>query len=300
VKELRACPLCGETGGREFYRFEPARWIPGSVVRCPGCQLLYKQPAEAAKPVAEYYQEDRYHDHDYWSREHAAASTLDRIRDSLLKTLGPGAGRSLLDVGCGPGLFLERAREAGFAVTGVELNPELARRARERAPGGEIVVSDFTQFSSGRRFDVITMLDLIEHLPDPLAALRRAREMLNPGGHIVLYTPNHRGVLCRTAHAAYRLSGGLFRRPVVEIFDCLHVVFFDVPTLDLALRKSAFQVVGTTTWGYDPERSVQAPGIWSLGARGLEAVGGAIFGRFRILMFGKKPAPEPAAARPLV
>jgi SAM-dependent methyltransferase len=286
VRELTACPLCGDVAGRELYRFEPALWIPGRVIRCASCRTVYKKPSEAAKPVAEYYQESRYQELDYWSHEDETLSMLNKIRDSILRTLGSGTGRTLLDVGCGPGLFLGLAQEAGFEVTGVELNPQLALRAKARTNGAQIIVSDFIKLPTDRSFDVISMLDLIEHLPDPLAALRHARQMLKPGGHIVLYTPNHRGIICRFADAAYRVSGGRFQRPVVEIFDCLHVVFFDISTLNLALRKTGFQVIETATWGYDPGRSVQATGPWSLGVRSLETIGGIIFGKFRILMFG--------------
>jgi SAM-dependent methyltransferase len=297
VRELTACPLCGDVSARELYRFEPALWIPGRVIRCVGCHIVYKQPSEAAKPVAQYYQERRYQELDYWSREDEARATLNKIRNSILGTLGSGAGRTLLDVGCGPGLFLGLAQQAGFEVAGVELNPQLALRAGEHTNGAEIIISDFMKVPADRRFDVISMLDLIEHLPDPLAALRHARQMLKPDGHIVLYTPNHRGIICRVADAAYRASGGRFQRPVVEIFDCLHVVFFDISTLKLALRKTGFQVIKTATWAYDPVRSALATGLWSLGVRSLEAIGGGILGKFRILMFGKKLALEPQNAR---
>src|SRR6267143_1034072 len=280
VRELMACPLCGDVSARELYRFEPALWIPGRVIRCASCGTVYKRPSEAAKPVAEYYQEPRYQELEYWSREDEARAVLNKIRDSILRTLGSGAGRTLLDVGCGPGLFLGLAQQAGFEVTGVEVNPQLALRAKECTHGGQIIISEFMKVPADRRFDVISMLDLVEHLPDPLAALRHARQMLKPDGHIVLYTPNHRGILCRVADAAYRVSRGRFQRPIVEIFDCLHVVFFDIPTLKLALRKTGFQVVRTATWGYDPGRSVQATGPWSFGVRTLEAIGGSILGKF--------------------
>jgi SAM-dependent methyltransferase len=287
---LQRCPLCGESEGTVLYRFEPARWIPGEVIRCAGCRGIYKKISRSARPIADYYRDASYHGSDYWSGsfEQHAMFALRRIRDAIASNAGGGRGRSLLEVGCGPGRFLALAQESGFEVSGVDLSDGLADEARRRTGGAEIVCGDFATVPFGRQFDVIAMLDLIEHLPDPLASVRRAYELLTPGGRLAVYTPNHGGITARVANLAYRWSGGAIAGPVNEIFDCLHVVFFDVPSLRHALEQGGFRVTKTLLYPYDPERNDQATGASAWGVRALEALGPLAGGQFRILMLAQK------------
>lgn len=100
----------------------------------------------------------------------------------------PRPGR-LLDIGCGNGAFLARARDMGWTVSGCE--PD--RKAVEvcRSLGLDVLVGDaFNSEFDSRRFDVITMSHVIEHVSDPIALFRRAHELLNPGGKLWLALPN--------------------------------------------------------------------------------------------------------------
>lgn len=280
------CPICGARGAREMYRFVPARSIPGSVVRCLGCTTMYKVLADPSKPPSAYY-DDSYADSDYWTPDDASTRAFTWIRDAIARVVSP-RGASLLDVGCGPGLFVEAAQARGFRVTGLELNATLAQRARERT-GAEVVVGDFLATPlAGRKFDVITMLDLIEHLPDPVGALAQSAELLAPGGRLVLYTPNHSSVIVRVADLVYRATRGRLAGPVAEIFDCTHVVFFDVATLTRAVHAAGLDCVDVAMGKYDPARSNQATGASALALRGLEAISPLVDGQFRILMFAQK------------
>ena len=285
-----ACPLCGEARFSRLYGFDPAQWIPGQVVRCAACGAVYKKPSAAARPLWDYYRDVRYRDLHYWSFEAGALRALRQIRDEMVAVVGPSGARSLLEVGCGTGRFLQLAQERGFNVTGVELNEGLAEQARQHTGDSPIVCGDFMTQDFGRRFDVIAMLDLIEHMPDPLSALRRSHELLQPGGFLVVYTPNHAGITTRVADLAYRISGGAIAGPVNEIFDCLHVVFFDVDSLRSALERSGFRMVKLCQSPYDPGRNDQATGVSAVAVRVLEALGSVCFGQFRMLMFGQKPS----------
>jgi SAM-dependent methyltransferase len=97
-----------------------------------------------------------------------------------------GSGR-ILDVGAAYGLFLKVARRRGWDATGVEIAPDCAREA-SRLSGAPVVIGDFLDASLDGRFDVVCMFDVIEHLRDPLAALRRAHDLLEPGGILAVET----------------------------------------------------------------------------------------------------------------
>jgi SAM-dependent methyltransferase len=275
-----------------MYRFEPALWIPGRVVRCTACGAVYKKPSPDARPLWDYYRDPKYRELHYWSFDEAAARALERTLDAIVSVTGDPASRTLLEIGCGTGQFLQLAQQRGFEVSGVELNADHVAEARSRTNGSPIVCGDFMTEPFDRRFDVIAMLDLIEHLPDPLRALRRSCELLKPGGHVVVYTPNHGGITPRVADLAYRVTRGSVAGPVKEIFDCLHVVFFDVRSLQSALERSGFGVTRLVLSPYDPSRNDQATGVSALAVRMLEAAGSVCFGQFRMLMFGQKPKPD--------
>jgi len=285
---LSVCPVCGDEDFRVLYRFQPARWIPGKVVRCSDCTMIYKIPSSGSKPLVDYY-DQTFTGLDYFHQEEAAVRALQKVRDHIANTLD-ATSLSLLDIGCGTGIFLKLAQQAGFDVTGLELNSTLANKVREKTKA-EVIVGDFMSAGlDGRLFDVITLLDLIEHLPNPLSALKRCHKLLKPGGYIVVYTPNHSSLIVRFADVLYRISAGRVANPITEIFDLTHVTFFDLQTLSLALTKTDFSVVKTILLKYDPSRSNLATGISAVTLKVIEAISPLFNGQFRILMFARKAA----------
>ena len=105
----------------------------------------------------------------------------------------PLAGRSALDVGCGAGLLCEPLARMGAEVTGVDAAPENAQAAALHADGsgldirylaGEIGAQNIGQF------DLVTCMEVIEHVADKRAFLAELRDRLAPGGLMILSTPN--------------------------------------------------------------------------------------------------------------
>lgn len=120
-----------------------------------------------------------YERHWWWrSREKLILAELRRLR--------PAAGwQSILDVGCGDGLFFPELSKCG-AVEGVEPDAALVTGASER----KIHTTPFDhRFQPGKRYDLLLMLDVLEHLPDPVAALECAERLLEPGGMLLLTVP---------------------------------------------------------------------------------------------------------------
>ena len=110
--------------------------------------------------------------------------------DELRRRFSKGANLSILDVGCGDALFFGRLSEFG-EPEGVEsdlglVDPNGPYRAR-------IAVAPFdARFQPGKNYDLILMLDVLEHLDEPEHALRRALELLKPGGIVVVTVPAFR------------------------------------------------------------------------------------------------------------
>ena len=107
----------------------------------------------------------------------------------------PLEGRTALDVGCGAGLLTEPLARLGAKVTGIDASPELIAVAREHAAAMGLDVEyhggDVQELEG--RFDLITCLEVIEHVADPGAFVKALARRLAPGGLLILSTPNATG-----------------------------------------------------------------------------------------------------------
>lgn len=99
---------------------------------------------------------------------------------------------SLLDVGCGNGVFLLRAREAGWDVAGIE--PDPAAVVAARAGGLDVWNGTLDDHPQGNAYDVVTASHVLEHVHDPRLFLRQVSARLRTGGTIWLATPNVRSL----------------------------------------------------------------------------------------------------------
>jgi len=233
----RPCPLCGarhnpaDGGGR----------VAARPVTCPRCGLVFVDPVPAEATDAATYGAGYY---EPWQRDE------ERPRRSLwrrrLRLLQARAGRraALLDVGCGDGLFLRVARDAGWRVDGIEFSPEGAGRAAARLER-PVAVGDLAAATVlPGPFDVVTLWHVLEHLPEPRPMLAAARRRLRPGGLLVVAVPNLDNIPMR---AAYRVARG---RPL-PLFEPgarePHLSHFDRTTLRRILADAGFAAIEITT-----------------------------------------------------
>jgi ubiquinone/menaquinone biosynthesis C-methylase UbiE len=139
--------------------------------------------------------------HGRWLREHrppvwhwatpAARRRADRRTRQLVEDAQLGAGRAVLELGCGDGFFTARLGEAsGARVIGVDVSPDLLAAARERLPAAEFVRADAHRLPfAAASFDAVVGSSVLHHL-EPSTALAEARRVLKPGGRIAFAEPN--------------------------------------------------------------------------------------------------------------
>jgi 2-polyprenyl-6-hydroxyphenyl methylase/3-demethylubiquinone-9 3-methyltransferase len=104
----------------------------------------------------------------------------------------PLEGKSALDVGCGAGLLAEPLARMGASVTGIDAAPELIAAAREHASAAGLTI-DYRAVgveAIDGRFDLVTAMEVAEHVADPAAFVAALAERLAPGGLLILSTPN--------------------------------------------------------------------------------------------------------------
>ena len=237
-REIDSCPVCRSTErSYKMERFGIDIWV------CHECGLLYcgKIPRNISDVYAgEDYLIDakNYYVNNMEYRKMRFGT--ERI-NLILSALGreKGDGLRLLDVGCGTGWFLDSAREAGFEVAGHEPG-EALRKWTEQRLNSRIWGCDFTELPAGETFDVITMFDVIEHVSDPPAYLRSAREHLRPEGLLIVFTPNVDSLGIHEVGAQSSL-----------IVPTDHLVYFSPSSFERAAAMENLRILSIETKGMD-------------------------------------------------
>jgi len=161
-----------------------------------------------------------------------------------------GGTKRVLDVGCATGYLARALTERGCSVSGLESDSESAEEARphlERLVVGDVETMDLAEAFGDARFDAIVFGDVLEHLRDPLAVLRKARALLADRGSIVASIPN-------IAHGSVRLAllAGRFDYQELGLLDSTHVRFFTRSSIEDLFREAGMVPIDVrrTTAGF--------------------------------------------------
>ncbi len=192
------CPLCKMKNNPQAYLI--TRATPHfTVSRCQTCGHLYMDPPPTRAALEKMYGREYYAGSAAYSytdeRKNARgfqAVAHARIR-KLLALLGAksGAGRSFLDIGCSFGSLLDAARTAGFRTAGLDISPYALAHVRKQGHRALKGAPETARIGT-RAHDIVTMVEVIEHLLDPVTALRRIHAALKPDGILLIQTPTGR------------------------------------------------------------------------------------------------------------
>ena len=235
-----SCNLCGfDSYKRHLVRKDLNLYVPGNfqLVRCDNCGLIYQNPRPSTGDLLTLYPQD-YDQHQDAVREvRSPIARLDRkygLRKRSKAVQRHVERGRLLDLGCATGDFLEVMRDDGWEVVGIEPSPFASQWARDRM-GLDVRTGTLeTVALSDESFDVVTMWNVIEHLPDPQAALERIHRLLRIGGVLVLSTPNLDSIDARF-FGPYWIGYELPR----------HLYVFSRHTLTEMIERTGYRVVET-------------------------------------------------------
>lgn len=249
-----ACPLCGSVRLRD--RIPESRLLalsPDCVIRfCRDCGLGVREPRPGTA-ILDVYDETYYQDYGVLEQQ-----TPVYLLDALTEVERVAGRGRLLEVGCGLGGFLRDAQKRGWCVVGLEGSGWAARfTARERGIPVALSLADALPFPD-RRFDVVVCHHVLEHLPDPLGALRECRRVCQPSGRLLLHLPNELGHLfIRFALPEALVPGGqgpwaslrrwLAYQTPNPVRESTHLFFFSPRALSRALRATGWQLVRLRT-----------------------------------------------------
>jgi len=230
--EKVSCNYCGSASSQVVFDYGAT-----AIVRCTNCGLVYANPRVVEQVMLETYRNPAYFRESLQVSDDSPSRrrTLhDVMLGIILDKIGaPPTGGRLLDLGCGIGVFMHHARRRGWQVEGWELSPFAAEFASKEL--GLNVRTGPMELSriENELFDVVGLIDVLDHVYDPMATLSHAHRILKPGGRMVLTMLNFAGLSTRLFRA---------RNYVLDTSDLGpgHLTFFTPTTLRAFLKQAGF------------------------------------------------------------
>lgn len=221
---LRSCPVCRASQYKELVR-RPDKLVVG---RCTACGMTYIPWVPSSTDLNRLYQE-------YGRFKGYRPANLGRFRKywrclsnpylTILEDTGGVRNQTLCEIGCSYGEFLQLARFRGATAFGVEVDAEASASIQKR---GIACVADLDLYR--RSFDMVCMLQLLEHLADPGVIVRKVSDSVVPDGRVLISVPNG-GEIRELGHTwlGFRV-------------DLEHLNYFDIGTLTALLTSNGLYV----------------------------------------------------------
>lgn len=223
VHLLHACPICCAGAIRPLWE-DVDGW---DIVKCTSCGLVFVNPQPVPAALKDYYSSS-YHRAErvlckkarteLTDEDHAAADKL----TALIRRFNPNASK-VCDVGCSFGYLLAAMRQRGFKVKGYEPSVPTSAFGRE-VFGLDVVQGEFRALPFS--FDVVTMIHVLEHVPDPGRVVRDVALSLREGGLFVVAVPNMGG-----------LNSRFFGRHCSWVTPPSHLLYFSWGSLSTLLMR---------------------------------------------------------------
>ncbi len=244
-QEQIACPLCGSSSdrlvleARDLLFARPGRY---RLVQCEDCNLKYVNPRPTPEALNHHYPDQYY---EIGIQDNAPSLLQPFIRafsDGISKRrvgyLEGVVGRiardaRILDVGCGTNLLLNYIKRArGCEGVGLDFNPKVVQYVREKVNmpivHGTLQDADFQQ----GQFDLVTMMEYLEHEPDSRSVLLQAHRVIRPNGHLALELPDIEGIPAK-------IFGSLWWNLDLP----RHLIFYTPTTLRQMLAECGFELL---------------------------------------------------------
>lgn len=231
----RVCPICSEQSDTAETLIHKTSF---NVIRCEKCEMIYNNRIVSEEQFSRFLENNFSSETSIDLQENAAYGHLKRTKNKyILQEAGKITdGRSILDIGCHAGELLQVGNETGWETVGVEIDTGAAGYARSRG----LNVLDFkfpdAHDSFSRKFSVVSLLDVLEHIADPLGFLKETKRLIEEGGVIVIQVPNFESLYVQ-------LSVGENHNFCID-----HVNSFTQDSLEAVTKLSGFKTLKIETF----------------------------------------------------
>ena len=232
-----ACRLCGTNETRLVSVVDGCQFV-----RCAGCGVERMASYPSARELEEFYDSgymtkkfNNLGHHLHFTKEYRETYFAEKSLTfaDLRMDLTALRGKKLLDVGCANGQFLEYAGKFAVESTGIDISEEMVNAGKEA--GLNCLVKDL--FEMEGEFDLLTYWDVIEHVSNPRQVLEKTRELLAPGGEVVIQTP------------CTGMVSELFGDKWLYYLPVQHLHLFSQESLFKLLSDTGFSVVSWVRFG---------------------------------------------------
>lgn len=191
----RRCPFCKSEGAERYIRPDELH-----VRQCPTCKCYFISPSPSNEQLVRFYSAyyahhrsaefQQYQNDLILVKEMLSIDPLSDVKVRTLSSLMHFDGKRVLDVGFGMGQGLILMKKLGADVAGIDMDQDAVEFARTKLNIQNVFTGDILALSNNPTYELITLHDVIEHPPDPLDVLKKARGLLSPGGMLSIWTPN--------------------------------------------------------------------------------------------------------------
>lgn len=240
------CPICDNQQTDELFKARDRLAIGDTIFgirKCGNCQTVFTFPVLGYEEVKKFYPEHYFWKEDYRSKNKFInlIKKLDglyfrflynREINRLIKFTGENKQTNLLDIGCGDGLRLEILKKNGYSnCSGVEFLENEAIYAKD-VKKLRVLNTTFDEFNCEKNsFDAITLYNVFEHFNNPIESLKKMKEILKPGGWLVMEIPNFDSLQMK-----------LFKARWVDFDVPRHYFYYTKKTISNILAKNGFLI----------------------------------------------------------
>ncbi len=233
---FRNCPLCSNNNYIEIYKER----VSIGIVRCRICDLIYVNPMVKEPDKIYWGDEKKYYEEAKLifreqAKHHRDSNYLEDLK--IIESIKPTG--NFLDIGTNMGFFLRHTRRKQWNVFGVEPSPALSDMARKYF--GLNVKTAYLENSGFENnfFDVVTMTDVFEHIPEPKKMLFDVRKLLKKGGILFIKVPNGKYNLLKLSIA--KLAKKVKNYDIFDSYE--HVTHYTDNTIRKMLEESGFKII---------------------------------------------------------
>jgi 2-polyprenyl-3-methyl-5-hydroxy-6-metoxy-1,4-benzoquinol methylase len=237
------CPVCQSLSFSPFITCEDytVSHEKFSIVSCDGCGFKVTDPRPNTEKLGQYYQSEDYISHSD-TKKGLVARLYHQVRNHTLTTKlrlvsGFVPRGTILDFGCGTGMFLRKCQASQWNTTGVEPDQGAAQIASR---SGVRIHNSLSSIPTGQNFDVITLWHVLEHVPELNETLEWFHQRLNPAGVLIIAVPNYRS-LDATHYGAFWAAYDVPR----------HLYHFDPSSMQKLANKAGFKLVEKRPMKFD-------------------------------------------------